>query len=71
MEFKLEGESGLLEALRYRLAKNKNAVIVVAEGAGQDLLPSPRLGVTEPVTKVPGVRHPVRVQVVEHKTDGH
>ena len=38
--FSLEGERGLLEALRYRLAKRKNAVIVVAEGAGQDLLKS-------------------------------
>jgi len=36
--FRLEGERGLLEALRYRLAKRKSAVIVVAEGAGQDLL---------------------------------
>ncbi len=38
--FKLDGERGLLEALRYRLAKKKSAVIVVAEGAGQDLIPS-------------------------------
>ena len=37
--FKLEGERGLLEALRYRLAKKKSAVIIVAEGAGQDLIP--------------------------------
>ena len=36
--FHLEGPSGLLEALRYRLAKRKHAVIVVAEGAGQDLM---------------------------------
>lgn len=36
--FDLHGERGLLEALRYRLAKRKNAVIVVAEGAGQNLL---------------------------------
>jgi 6-phosphofructokinase 1 len=35
--FQLEGASGLLESLRYRLAKHKSAVIVVAEGAGQDL----------------------------------
>ena len=34
--FQLEGARGLLEALRYRLAKHKNAVIVVAEGAGQE-----------------------------------
>lgn len=38
--FQLEGERGLLEALRYKLAKKKSAVIVVAEGAGQNLIPS-------------------------------
>lgn len=38
VHFALDGERGLLEALRYRLAKRKNAVIVVAEGAGQDLI---------------------------------
>jgi 6-phosphofructokinase 1 len=37
--FQLEGERGLLEALRYRLAKKKSAVIIVAEGAGQDIIP--------------------------------
>ena len=37
VDFELEGERGLLEALRYRLAKRKSAVIVVAEGAGQNL----------------------------------
>lgn len=36
--FTLEGTGGLLESLRYRLAKRGQAVIVVAEGAGQDLL---------------------------------
>jgi 6-phosphofructokinase 1 len=36
--FQLDGPRGLLEMLRYRLAKHKSAVIVVAEGAGQDLL---------------------------------
>jgi 6-phosphofructokinase 1 len=35
VQFVLDGERGLLEALRYRLAKRKSAVIVVAEGAGQ------------------------------------
>ncbi len=35
--FELEGPGGLLELLRYRLAKHKSAVIVVAEGAGQNL----------------------------------
>jgi 6-phosphofructokinase 1 len=36
--FRLDGPSGLLEELRYRLAHRKHAVIVVAEGAGQDLM---------------------------------
>ena len=36
--FTLHGTGGLLESLRYRLAKRGQAVIVVAEGAGQDLL---------------------------------
>src|SRR6516162_9085059 len=36
--FDLDGPSGLLEILRYRLAKRRHAVIVVAEGAGQDLM---------------------------------
>lgn len=35
--FKLEGESGLLARLERRLAYRDHAVIVVAEGAGQDL----------------------------------
>ena len=36
--FKLESERGLLEALRYKIAKKKSAVIVVAEGAGHELM---------------------------------
>jgi 6-phosphofructokinase 1 len=36
--FQLEGENGFLEALKQRILKRKHAVIVVAEGAGQDLL---------------------------------
>jgi 6-phosphofructokinase 1 len=37
--FDLEGELGLLKHLKKRLASRNHAVIVVAEGAGQDLLP--------------------------------
>jgi len=33
----LEGETGLLRLLERRLARDSHAVIVVAEGAGQDL----------------------------------
>ncbi|MBV8377751.1 MAG: ATP-dependent 6-phosphofructokinase [Verrucomicrobia bacterium] len=36
--FELDGSRGFLEALRYRIARRKHAVIVVAEGAGQELL---------------------------------
>lgn len=37
--FDLEGPHGLLMYLKERLAKRKHAVIVIAEGAGQNLLP--------------------------------
>jgi 6-phosphofructokinase 1 len=36
--FMLEGEKGLLQALRQRLESRRHAVVVVAEGAGQELL---------------------------------
>jgi 6-phosphofructokinase 1 len=38
--FRLEGEHGLLAALKRRLLRRGHALIVVAEGAGQDLLGS-------------------------------
>jgi 6-phosphofructokinase 1 len=38
--FEMEGENGFLAALERRLAKRGHAVIVVSEGAGQDLLTS-------------------------------
>jgi 6-phosphofructokinase 1 len=38
--FVLNGENGFLQALRERILDRKHAVIVVAEGAGQDLLGS-------------------------------
>jgi 6-phosphofructokinase 1 len=42
VDFPLEGTSGLLEALKRRLAARGHAVIVVAEGAGQHLIPQER-----------------------------
>jgi len=36
--FELDGPRGLLECLRYRLAKRGSVVMVVAEGAGQELI---------------------------------
>lgn len=38
--FQLEGENGLFSALRKRLEKRGHAVVVVAEGAGQELFQS-------------------------------
>ncbi|MCX5832963.1 MAG: ATP-dependent 6-phosphofructokinase [Deltaproteobacteria bacterium] len=37
--FDLEGEKGFLKCLEKRLLSRKHAVIIVAEGAGQDLIP--------------------------------
>ena len=37
IELELDGERGLIEALKTRLSQNSHAVIVVAEGAGQGL----------------------------------
>ncbi len=37
--FALDGEGGLLAALEARLAERHHAVVVVAEGAGQELIP--------------------------------
>lgn len=38
VRFQLEGERGFLNALKQRILKRAHAVVVVAEGAGQDLL---------------------------------
>jgi len=38
LPFKLEGENGFLAALKKRIMDRKHALIVLAEGAGQDLL---------------------------------
>jgi 6-phosphofructokinase 1 len=38
VSFKLEGESGFLNALRLRLLRRRHAVVAVAEGAGQEYL---------------------------------
>lgn len=39
IDFYLEGKGGLFEFLEQRLKENGHAVIVVAEGAGQELIP--------------------------------
>ena len=42
--FKLEGETGLLAMLKRRLETRRHACIIVAEGAGQDLIENENLG---------------------------
>lgn len=42
--FQLEGEGGFLQVLKRRLLARRHAVIVVAEGAGQDLIGGPEPG---------------------------
>ena len=41
--FPLEGEQGLLQSLKRRIAARQHAVVVVAEGAGQHLIPGDRV----------------------------
>jgi len=45
--FQLEGECGLLAVLKRRLERRSHAVIVVAEGAGQDLMDTGGPGTTD------------------------
>ncbi|MFC1853388.1 ATP-dependent 6-phosphofructokinase, partial [candidate division CSSED10-310 bacterium] len=52
--FELDGEYGLLNALRKRLAKRRHAVIVVAEGAGQRFFADQDLGYDASGNKVLG-----------------
>jgi 6-phosphofructokinase 1 len=42
--FRLEGDRGFLAVLKQRIQKRKHAVVVVAEGAGQDLLADSETG---------------------------
>jgi 6-phosphofructokinase 1 len=44
VHFELDGPRGILEALRHRIALRNHAVIVVAEGAGQNLLEADSTG---------------------------
>jgi 6-phosphofructokinase 1 len=40
--FRLEGEGGLIDALRQRLERRHHALVVVAEGAGQEFFEAKR-----------------------------
>ncbi len=45
LPFKLEGSGGLLEVLKARLCRKNHAVVIVAEGAGQQLMSGDKDGV--------------------------
>lgn len=65
--FKLEGEDGFLESLRRRLEARRHAVVVVAEGAGQELLNANDLGVDASGNKRQGDIGPfLKERIVTH-----
>ena len=47
MPFQLDGENGLLAALKGRILRRAHALIAVAEGAGQDLLAASALWLSQ------------------------
>lgn len=69
--FTLTGEGGLLNALEKRLAARHHAVIVVAEGAGQELL-APAEGATDASgnTKLADIGVLLRDRIHRHFADG-
>jgi 6-phosphofructokinase 1 len=65
--FKLEGEGGLLSKLERRLAARQHAVIVAAEGAGQDLLPDHKEGSDASGNRLLGdIGRYLKQRIVEH-----
>jgi 6-phosphofructokinase 1 len=68
----LHGERGLLNQLERRLEQRSHAVIVVAEGAGQDLCAEPEGGDARPATDASGnvrlkdIGHVLRDRINEH-----
>ena len=65
--FVLDGPHGLLEHVRQRVAERGNAVVVVAEGAGQDLLEGGHGGSdASGNTKLRDIGPLLRTRLVEH-----
>jgi 6-phosphofructokinase 1 len=65
--FQLEGTNGLLAKLERRLAAREHAVIVVAEGAGQDLLTDHQAGYDPSGNKILGDIGPfLKKQIVDY-----
>jgi len=72
VSLRLEGEGGLFELLERRLAQAAHAVIVVAEGAGQDLCAESGRSSTPPTTDASGnmrladIGVLLRERIIEH-----
>ena len=65
--FRLEGERGFLDALRERIARRGHAVVVVAEGAGQDLMEqAPRQTDASGNARLGDVGQFLRREITEH-----
>ena len=65
--FTLDGKNGLLACLERRLAARGHAVVVVAEGAGQELLPAgPETGDASGNRKLGDIGTFLKKQIVEH-----
>jgi 6-phosphofructokinase 1 len=64
--FRLDGPGGLLAALERRLEKKGHAVLVVAEGAGQDLLGTSSEKDASGNTKLQDIGHFVRDEINGH-----
>lgn len=68
--FQFEGEEGLLAKLERRLAARHHAVIVIAEGAGQNLLPAAAATYDASGNRQFGdIGRYLRQRIVEHFTD--
>ena len=64
--FALDGPHGLLEHVRQRVAERGNAVVVVAEGAGQDLLEASEGNDASGNTKLRDIGPFLRSRLTEH-----
>jgi 6-phosphofructokinase 1 len=71
--FKMEGDRGFLEVLRQRVTRRGHAVVVVAEGAGQDFLQSTSATDASGNVKLQDIGHYLRDQTTDYfrrcKTD--
>jgi 6-phosphofructokinase 1 len=64
--FQLDGENGFLARLCRRVRQDGNAVVVVAEGAGQDLVPSDAATDASGNAKLADIGQLLRSRIIDH-----